>query len=110
MKIKSITIPVNVFTKEEVTQITSLIKDGPLAVEEIKCVNSVLGLRLETLLTQFREVDEDYKRITASHIEDFDHLCSVSSRRAELHKQIESLKTAIVRNLEVIDDEENQDH
>ena len=91
-------------------QITSLIKNGPLTIEEIKSVNSVLEMRLETLLTQFREVDEDYKRITASHIEDFDHLCNVSSRRAELHKQIESLKTAIVRNLEVIDDEENQDH
>jgi hypothetical protein len=112
MKNKSITIPANVFTGEEIRQICSIGGNGPISLEDIKAVNSVLEMRMETLQTQFREVDEDYKRVTKKfadgHAGDFDYLCSVSSRRAELHKQIESLKKAILKNKEVIDHEERQ--
>lgn len=108
MKNKSITVPVETLTEEEMKNVMSLVMTGSLTLEEIKSINSLLTMRMETLKTQFREVDEDYMRIMAGRIEDFDYLCSVSSRRAELHKQIESLKKAILKNKEVIDHEERQ--
>ena len=110
MKNKSITVPVEALTEEEMKNVMSLVMTGSLTLEEIKSINSLLSMRMETLQTQFREVDENYKRITASHIEDFDYLCSVSSRRAELYQQIEKLKKAILNNKEVIIDEDNQDY
>ena len=110
MKNKSITVPVEALTEEEMKNVMSLVMTGSLTLEEIKSINSLLIKRMETLQTQFRQVDEDYKRVADGHTGDFDYLCNVSSRRAELYQQIESLKKAIVKNRKVIEDEENQDH
>jgi hypothetical protein len=109
MKNKSITVPVEALTEEEMKNVMSLVMTGSLTLEEIKSVNSLLSMRMETLQTHFREVDEDYKRVADGHAGDFDYLCSVSSRRAELYQKIESLKKAILKNRKVIEDEERND-
>ena len=110
MKNKSITVPVEALTKEEMEKLNSLLTNshGPLALEEMVSINSLLITRMETLQTQFREVDEDYKRVADGHTGDFDYLCSVSSRRAELYQQIESLRKAILKNRKVIENEERR--
>lgn len=109
MKIKSITVPVEALTEEEIKNVMSLVMTGSLTLEEIKSVNSLLIKRMETLQTQFKRVDEDYKRVDDGHTGDFDYLCSVSRRRAELYQQIESLKKAFLKNMKVIEDEEKGD-
>ena len=110
MNNKKIIVPVESLTKEEMEKLNSLLTNshGPLALEEMVSINSLLITRIETLQTQFKKVDEDYRRVADGHAGDFDYLCSVSSRRAELYQQIESLKKAILRNRKVIEDEERQ--
>jgi hypothetical protein len=109
MKNRNLVIPIGSLTQEEKNVINSLIVGGSLSLEEIKSINSLLIERMKTLQTQFREVDEDYRRVADGHTGDFDYLCSVSSRRAELYQQIESLKKAILKNRKVIENEEKQD-
>lgn len=108
MKNRNIVIPIAALTLEEKEYINSLISTGSLCLEEIRSVNSLLTGRMKSLQLQFKGVDEDYKRVADGHAGDFDYLCSISSRRAELYQQIESLKKAIMKNRKVIEDEERQ--
>lgn len=106
--IRKFIIPANVFTREDMNKINSLIKNGPLAVEDMITINSLLEMRMEILQTKFKIFDEDYKRVADGHTGDFDYLCNISNRRAELYQQIEKLKKDILNNKEVIDHEERQ--
>ena len=110
MKNKNIIIPIGVLTKEEQKDILSIIKKGTLSIEEMKTINSTLTKKMEMFQAEYKRVDEEYQKVADGHTGDFDYLCSVSSRRAELYQQIESLKKAILKNRKVIEDEENQDH
>lgn len=107
MKNKNIIIPVGVLTQEEKKIVNSLISKGSLSLEEIKSINSLLIKRMDTLQLQYKKVDEDYQKVADGHTGDFDYLCNVSTRRAELYHQIKRLKETILKNKEVIDNEEN---
>lgn len=108
--IKIFTVPVNGLTQEEKNKIHFLLMKSPVSLEEKKTVNALLMKRLETLQLQYKRIDEDYRRVADGHTGDFEYLCNVSSRRAELYKTIENFKNAILKNKKVIDDEEHQDH